>query len=101
MVFFLSLIKVQSFVRMICAKRLVRKLREKRTRQENKKQRAMEKNFSHKASQKKLQSNKKIENYIETLLQKEVGPSVTESQRIRRSEKSSMSQTPLFTKNGS
>jgi len=31
-VFFLSLIKVQSFVRMICAKRLVRELREKRAR---------------------------------------------------------------------
>jgi len=67
---FKSLIKIQSFVRMVIAKRRARLAREKRSRKEAKRVKKLQKKFQGRDSAK--QSQKTIETYIDNILEKEI-----------------------------
>ena len=90
---FKSLVKIQSFLRMVIAKRVVReKIKEKN---DAKKAKKLKKHTSRKSS-----NNKEIENYIESILMKEVNAnkerlSTRQSQRNTKSNIMTASQTPI------
>ncbi|TNV74755.1 hypothetical protein FGO68_gene14506 [Halteria grandinella] len=93
-IFFYALTKVQSFARMVLAKRRLRQLRLEFENQEGHKQKKLNKKFSRKQSaKKKQQPSKEIENYIENLLQREM-TDLKSSHRKLGSNQTSASQTP-------
>lgn len=70
---FKCLVKIQSFVRMIIAKKVVREMMEKRERKMEKKNKKLNRKNSRKGSCRRGSTqNREIENYIESILMKEV-----------------------------